>query len=139
MAKKKQKLRKTIYKSTFTELDRVVLCLTEEVFIKYCNKYNCNDAYIIKAGISIRLKKEGCRGFCIIGIKDAYSLSYLDLIGLLTHEITHSVDFIMEEDGYTDMEMRGYMTQDMLVKAMMFINEQLKIEIKENKKWLRTI
>ena len=40
----------------------------------------------------------------------------------------------MEEDGYTDMEMRGYMTQDMLVKAMMFINEQLEIEIKENKK-----
>ena len=61
------------------------------------------------------------------------SISYLDLIGLLTHEITHSVDFIMEEDGYTDMEIRGYMTQDMLVKAMMFINKQLEIEIKENK------
>ena len=134
MAKKKLKLRKTIYKSTFTGLDRVVLCLTEEEFIKYCNKYNCNDAYIIKAGICTRLKKEGCRGFCIIGIKDAYSISYIDLIGLLTHEITHAVDFIMEEDGYTDMEMRGYMTQDMLVKAMMFINEQLKVEIKENKK-----
>ena len=133
MAKKKLKLRKTIYKSTFTGLDRVVLCLTEEEFIKYCNKYNCNDTYIIKAGICIRLKKEGCRGFCIIGIKDAFSISYIDLIGLLIHEITHAVDFIIEEDGYTDMEMRAYMTQDMLVKAMMFINEQLKVEIKENK------
>ena len=133
MAKKKLKLRKTIYKSTFTGLDRVVLCLTEEEFIKYCNKYNCNDAYIIKAGICIRLKKEGCRGFCIIGIKDAFSISYIDLIGLLIHEITHAVDFIIQEDGYTDMEMRAYMTQDMLVKAMMFINEQLKVEIKENK------
>ena len=133
MAKKKLKLRKTIYKSTFTGLDRVVLCLTEEELIKYCNKYNCNDACIIKAGICIRLKREGCRGFCIIGIKDAHSLSYIDLIGLLTHEITHAVDFIMEEDGYTDMEMRGYMTQDMLVKAMMFINKQLEIEIKEKK------
>ena len=133
MAKKKLKLRKTIYKSTFTGLDRVVLCLTEEELIKYCNKYNCNDACINKAAICIRLKREGSRGFCIIGIKDAYSLSYIDLIGLLTHEITHSVDFIMEEDGYTDMEMRAYMTQDMLVKAMMFINEQLKVEIKENK------
>ena len=133
MAKKKLKLRKTIYKSTFTGLDRVVLCLTEEELIKYCNKYNCNDAYINKAAICIRLKREGCRGFCIIGIKDAYSISYIDLIGLLIHEITHAVDFIMEEDGYTDMEMRAYMTQDMLVKAMMFINEQLKVEIKENK------
>ncbi len=133
MAKKKLKLRKTIYKSTFTGLDRVVLCLTEEELIKYCNKYNCNDAYINKAAICIRLKREGCRGFCIIGIKDAYSISYIDLVGLLIHEITHAVDFIIEEDGYTDMEMRAYMTQDMLVKAMMFINEQLKIEIKENK------
>lgn len=133
MAKKKLKLRKTIYKSTFTGLDRVVLCLTEEELIKYCNKYNCNDAYINKAAICIRLKREGCRGFCIIGIKDAYSISYIDLVGLLIHEITHAVDFIIEEDGYTDMEMRAYMTQDMLVKAMMFINEQLKVEIKENK------
>lgn len=133
MVKKKLKLRKTIYKSTFTGLDRVVLCLTEEELIKYCNKYNCNDAYINKAAICIRLKREGCRGFCIIGIKDAYSISYIDLVGLLIHEITHSVDFIMEEDGYTDMEMRAYMTQDMFVKAMMFINEQLKVEIKENK------
>ncbi len=133
MAKKKLKLRKTIYKSTFTGLDRVVLCLTEEELIKYCNKYNCNDAYINKAAICIRLKREECRGFCIIGIKDAYSISYIDLVGLLIHEITHAVDFIIEEDGYTDMEMRAYMTQDMLVKAMMFINEQLKIEIKENK------
>ena len=133
MAKKKLKLRKTIYKSTFTGLDRVVLCLTEEELIKYCNKYNCNDAYINKAAICIRLKREGCRGFCIIGIKDAYSISYIDLVGLLIHEITHAVDFIIEEDGYTDMEMRAYMTQDMLVKAMMFINEQLKVEIKEKK------
>ena len=45
-----------------------------------------------------------------------------------------TIDFVMEEDGYTDMEVRGYMTQDMLVKAMMFINKQLKVEIKENKK-----
>ena len=134
MAKKKLKLRKTIYKSTFTGLDRVVLCLTEEELIKYCNKYNCNDAYINKAAICIRLKREGCRGFCIIGIKDAFSISYIDLMGLLIHEITHAVDFIIEEDGYTDMEMRAYMTQDMLVKAIMFINEQLKVEIKENKK-----
>ena len=134
MAKKKLKLRKTIYKSTFTGLDRVVLCLTEEEFIKYCNKYSVKDACISKAGICIRLKREGCRGFCIIGIKDSFSISYIDLLGLLVHEITHAVDFIIEEDGYTDMEMRAYMTQDMLVKAMMFINEQLEIEIKENKK-----
>lgn len=134
MAKKKLKLRKTIYKSTFTGLDRVVLCLTEEELIKYCNKYNCNDAYINKAAICIRLKREGCRGFCIIGIKDAYSISYIDLVGLLIHEITHAVDFIIEEDGYTDMEMRAYMTQDMLAKAMIFVNKQLEIEIKENKK-----
>ena len=134
MAKKKLKLRKIIYKSTFTGLDRVVLCLTEKEYIEYCNKYNYKDAYINKAGICTRLKKEGHRAFCIIGIKDAFSISYIDLIGLLIHEITHAVDFIIEEDGYTDMEMRGYMTQDMLVKAMMFINKQLEIEIKENKK-----
>lgn len=133
MAKKKPKLRKTIYQSTFTGLDRVVLCLTKKEYIDYCSKYNYKDAYMNKAGICTRLKKEGARGFCIIGIKDAFSLSYIDLMGLLVHEITHSVDFIMEEDTYTDMEVRAYMTQDMLIKAMMFINKQLKIEIKENK------
>ena len=133
MAKKKLKLRKTIYKSTFTGLDRVVLCLTEKEYIEYCDKYNYKDAYINKAAICTRIKKEGSRGFCAIGIKDAYSLSYIDLIGLLTHEITHAVDFIMEEDAYTDMEMRAYMTQDMILKAMIFVNKQLKVEIKENK------
>ena len=49
MAKKKLKLRKTIYKSTFTGLDRVVLCLTEEEFTKYCSKYNHKDIYIVKS------------------------------------------------------------------------------------------
>jgi hypothetical protein len=71
--------------------------------------------------------------FCIIGIKDPFGISHMDLLGLLVHEITHAVDFIMEEDGYTDMEMRAYMTQDMFLKAKLFIDKQLKAEIKENK------
>lgn len=133
MAKKKLKLRKTIYKSTFTGLDRVVLCLTEREYIKYCSKYNCKDVCINKAGVCTRIKQKGRRGLCIIGIKDAFSISYIDLIGLLTHEITHAVDFIMDNDYYTDMEMRAYMTQDMLLKAMIFVNKQLKVEIKENR------
>ena len=128
MAKKK-----TIYKSTFTGLDRVVLCLTEKKYLDYCKKYNYTDAYITKAAVCTRLKKEGVRGFCIIGIKDPFGISHMDLLGLLVHEITHAVDFIMEEDGYTDMEMRAYMTQDMFLKAKIFIDKQLKVEVKENK------
>ena len=52
----------------------------------------------------------------------------------LTYGMVIDVIKVLEKDGYTDMEVRAYMTQDMLVKAMMFVSEQLKIEIKENKK-----
>ena len=119
---KKNKLTKDIYNCSFTAIDRVTLCLDKKSYLKECGKYNY-DAYLETDGICTRLKQEGHRGVCIIGINNALSMDNVDLIGILAHEITHAVDFIMDEQDFKDMEMRAYMVHDMIMKAMLFIEE----------------
>ena len=57
-----------------------------------------------------------------IGIKDT-SLQPELLLPLITHEIVHAVDFIMEEDSIKDMEFRSYAVQDMLAKTMLYLKD----------------
>ncbi len=129
---------KDIYKCSFTSIDRVTLCLTNEAYTDTCAKYNYETDFTTD-GLTTRLKHEGRRGNCIIGIQDAFKMSKLDLMGILTHEITHAVDFIMEDQGFIDMEMRAYMAHDMMLKSLIFIKKQKKrytsfLETEDNKK-----
>lgn len=116
---------KDIYICSFTSIDRVTLCLTKEAYIDTCAKYNYKTDFTTD-GLTTRLKHKGKRGNCVIGIQDAFKMSKLDLIGILTHEITHAVDFIMDDQGFTDMEMRAYMAHDMMVKALIFFKKERK-------------
>lgn len=119
----KIKYTKDIYKCSFTSIDRVTLCLTKEAYDLVCVEYNYKTNFVTD-GLTTRLKHEGRRGNCIIGIQDAFKMSRLDLIGILTHEITHAVDFIMDDQGYVDMEMRAYMAHDMMLKSLIFIKKE---------------
>lgn len=128
----KVKYTKDIYKCSFTSIDRVTLCLTKESYDLVCAKYNYKTDFTTD-GLTTRLKHKDRRGNCIIGLQDAFKMSKLDLIGILTHEITHAVDFIMDDQGFTDMEMRAYMAHDMMMKALIFIKKERKNARKKNK------
>lgn len=122
MSSKKNRYVKDIYTCSFTTLDRVTLCLDKESYLDECKEYDY-DAYLETDGICTRLKKEGRRGCCIIGINDALTMDKIQLVGILAHEITHAVDFIMDDQGFKDMELRAYMVHDMIMKAMIFIKK----------------
>lgn len=125
MSGKKINLIKDIYNCSFTSIDRVTLCLTKESYIETCAKYN-HETNFITDGLTVRLKHKGRRGNCIIGIQNAFKMSKINLVGILTHEITHAVDFIMDDQGYIDMEMRAYMAHDMMMKSLLFVKKEKK-------------
>ena len=78
---------------------------------------------IEKDGVCTLFTHKGKRGECVIGISDRTKYDYVTYVSLIAHEITHAVDFIMQEDTMTDMEFRAYATQDMLAKSMMYIED----------------
>lgn len=123
MSKNKKLEPRLIYWTSFGGVDKVTLCLSEKMYNKECKKLGYD--YIIgdmNAGICTLFTKKGERGKCIIGIKNVNDKPEL-LLPLITHEIVHAVDFIMEEDTLKDMEFRSYAVQDMLAKTMMYLNE----------------
>lgn len=124
----KIKLRKTIFKSSFCHLNKVILCLGEEEFAKCCKKHSLQEYKIDKDGITIRVRKTGKRTICIIGLKYE-GISAFDLTGILLHEIVHATDFIMEESDFTDKEMRAYITHDMYLKSILFIKSTSLVDI----------
>ena len=111
-----------IFWTSFGQIDSVTLCLTDKLYEKECKKFGY-DNVIVKDGVCTRLTHKGKRGECIIGISDRTKYDYVTYISLIAHEITHAVDFIMEEDTITDMEFRAYAIQDMLAKSMMYIED----------------
>lgn len=120
MCKKIKAMR--IFWSSFNGIDSVTLCLNEKIYNKECNKFGY-DNYIDNDGVCTRFIQKGKRGECVIGIKTLDNIDYISAISLITHEIAHAVDFIMEEDHITDMEFRAYAIQDMLAKTMMYIDK----------------
>ena len=111
-----------IFWTSFGQIDSVTLCLTDKLYEKECKKFGY-DNVIVKDGVCTRFTRKGKRGECVIGISDKVKYDYVKYIGLIAHEITHAIDFIMEEDTITDMEFRAYAIQDMLAKSMMYIED----------------
>ena len=114
---------RVIYWTSFGGVDKVTLCLSNKSYNKACNKLGYD--YVIgdrNDGICTLFTKKGERGECVIGIKDT-SLQPELLLPLITHEIVHAVDFIMEEDSIKDMEFRSYAVQDMLAKTMLYLKD----------------
>lgn len=131
--KKKKIEARSIYWTSFGGIDNVILCLSDKLYNKECKKLGY-DYHIGKynGGVCTRFLIEGKRGVCIIGIK---KLDYSPelLLPLITHEIVHAVDFIMEEDTIKDMEFRSYAVQDMLAKTMLYLKDVGILEYKKNK------
>lgn len=114
---------RVIYWTSFGGVDKVTLCISDKAYNKACKKLGYD--YIIgeaNDGICTLFTKKGQRGECIIGIKHIDMQPEL-LLPLITHEIVHAVDFIMEEDTIKDMEFRSYAVQDMLAKTMIYLKE----------------
>lgn len=66
-----------------------------------------------------------------IGIKkwnDAVQLK-----GLIVHELSHAIDYIMRENDLTDTEYRAYAMQSMYQTAMCFIDDIIANRNKDNK------
>ena len=64
-----------------------------------------------------------------IGIKKW--INQLELKGLIVHEISHAIDYIMRENDLTDTEYRAYTMQSMYQIAISFIGDV--IASKDNK------
>lgn len=111
-----------IFWTSYGQIDSVTLCLTDKLYEKECRKFGSYQV-IERDGVCTLFTKKGKRGECVIGISDKNKCDYVTYIALIAHEITHAVDFIMEEDTIRDMEFRAYATQDMLAKAMMYIED----------------
>ena len=114
---------RVIYWTSFGGVDKVTLCLSNKSYNKACNKLGYD--YVIgdhNDGICTLFTKKGERGECVIGIKDTNLQPEL-LLPLITHEIVHAVDFIMEEDSIKDMEFRSYAVQDMLAKTILYLKD----------------
>lgn len=123
MKNKKIKIEpRRIHWTSFGQIDSVTLCLTNKLYEKECRRFGY-DNIIVKDGVCTRFTQEGKRGECIIGISDKIKYDYVTYIALIAHEITHAVDFIMEEDNIRDMEFRSCAVQDMLAKSMMYIED----------------
>lgn len=114
---------KVIYWTSFGGVNKVTLCLSDNSYNKVCKKLWYN--YIIgdhNDGVCTLFTKKGERGECVIGIKRSDTQPEL-LLPLITHEIVHTVDFIMEEDNIKDMEFRAYAIQDMLAKTILHLKD----------------
>ena len=111
-----------IFWTSYGQVDSVTLCLTDKLYEKECKKFG-KDQVIERDGVCTLFTHKGKRGECVIGISDRTKYDYVTYISLIAHEITHAIDFIMQEDTMTDMEFRAYATQDMLAKSMMYIED----------------
>lgn len=111
-----------VYSSTVTKVEKVFVCYGHKTYKKFSNKrYKSNCEDIIKGGVSsLWDRHDGSFEVCI-GVKkweDAIQLK-----GLIVHELSHAIDYIMRENDLTDTEYRAYAMQSMYQTAMCFIDD----------------
>ena len=111
-----------IFWSSFNHVDTVTLCISEKEYNKQCKKLGYDYNLEGNDGICTLFVRAGKRSECVIGIKNIGD-KLENLLPLITHEIVHAADFIMEEDGINDMEFRAYVVQDMLAKSILYLQE----------------
>ena len=110
-----------IYDSTVTKVEKVYLCYGHKAYKKFSEKrYDSKDC-IVKAGIAVLWDRHNGRYEVCIGIKKWNNP--LELKGLIVHEMSHAIDFIMRENDLTDTEYRAYTMQSMYQIAISFIDD----------------
>ena len=111
-----------VYSSTVTKVDKVYLCYGQKVYSKFSKKrYKIENEYIAKGGVATLYDRhDGSYEVCI-GVKKCDNV--IQLKGLIIHELSHAMDYIMRENDLTDTEYRAYTMQSMYQIAMCFIDD----------------
>lgn len=120
------------YSSTVTKVEKVFVCYGHKTYRKFSKKrYNANSEEIIKGGVSsLWDRHDGSFEVCI-GVKKWNDS--LQLKGLIVHELSHAIDYIMRENDLTDTEYRAYSMQSMYQNVIPFIDDIIANRNKEHK------
>ena len=111
-----------IYDSTVTKVEKVYLCYGHKAYKKFSEKrYDSKNDWIEKCGIAVLWDRHNGRYEVCIGIKKWNDP--LELKGLIVHEMSHAIDYIMRENDLTDTEYRAYTMQSMYQIAISFIDD----------------
>ena len=111
-----------VYSSTVTKVEKVFVCYEHKTYRKFSKKrYNANSEEIIKGGVSsLWDRHDGTFEVCI-GVKKWNDS--LQLKGLIVHELSHAIYYIMRENDLTDTEYKTYSMQSMYQNVMPFIDD----------------
>ena len=121
-----------VYSSTVTKVEKVFVCYGHKTYRKFSKKrYKSNSEEIIKCGVSsLWDRHDGSYEVCI-GVKKLNDS--LQLKGLIVHELSHAIDYIMRENDLTDTEYRAYAMQSMYQNVIPFIDDIIANRNKEHK------
>lgn len=121
-----------VYTSTVTKVEKVYLCYGEKAYSRFSKKrYKNENEYIAKGGVATLYDRHNGSYEVCIGVKkwnDAVQLK-----GLIVHELSHAIDYIMRENDLTDTEYRAYAMQSIYQTAMCFIDDIIANRNKDNK------
>ena len=111
-----------MYSSTVTKVEKVFVCYGHKTYKKFSKKrYKSNSEEIIKGGVSsLWDRHDGSLEVCI-GVKKWNDA--LQLKGLIVHELSHAIDYIMRENDLTDTEYKAYSMQSMYQNVIPFIDD----------------
>ena len=120
-----------VYSSTVTKVEKVWLCYGHKRYKKFTEKrYKFLNDEILKSGVATLWdRNDGSYEVCI-GVKKWEDP--IQLKGLIVHELSHAMDYIMRENDLTDTEYRAYSMQSMYQTAMYFIDEIIANRNKEH-------
>ena len=111
-----------IYDSTVTKVEKVYLCYGHKAYKKFSEKrYDSKNDWIEKGGIAVLWDRHNGRYEVCIGVKKWNDP--LQIKGLIVHEMSHAIDYIMRENDLTDTEYRAYTMQSMYQIAISFIDD----------------
>lgn len=121
-----------VYSSTVTKVDKVYLCYGEKAYNRFSKKrYKNENEHIAKGGVAILYDRHNGSYEVCIGVKKLNDA--VQLKGLIVHELSHAIDYIMRENDLTDTEYRAYAMQSMYQTAMCFIDDIIANSNKDNK------
>ena len=111
-----------VYSSTVTKVEKVFVCYGHKTYKKFSKKrYKSDSEEIVKGGVSSLLDRHNGSLEVCIGVKKWNDA--LQLKGLIVHELSHAIDYIMRENDLTDTEYKAYAMQSMYQNVIPFIDD----------------
>ena len=110
-----------VYSSTVTKVEKVFICYGHKRYKKFIDKRYKAVSDIEKAGVAVLWDRHNGAYEVCIGVKKWKDP--IQLKGLIVHELSHAMDYIMRENDLIDTEYRAYTMQSMYQTAMCFIDD----------------